>query len=76
MPAVVEKVWGYEFGVDGVVRYAKACEIADISIDTLESYIADGVIRAGIHKGGQHRKGHRTVCLRSLREYIRSTERK
>lgn len=67
------KNWGYEFGVDGVLQYAKAAELLDVSIDTIERYAAAGHIRTGTHKG-RDRRGHRVICRRSLTLYLKSIE--
>ncbi len=74
MPAtlsLMEKTWGYTYGVDGVVRTEAARQmLGGIHAQTLRAIAKRGAIRKG--KDPDSRVS--TYCVRSLREYLARTE--
>jgi hypothetical protein len=74
MPRKTAKEWGYDFGCEGLKKYATVMAEWDISEDTIDRMAARGQIRVGVLPG-HIRKGPKMVCARSLRECRELCER-
>lgn len=60
--------WGYRFGIDGVMSMGTACELLDVSRETVRRRAGEGRLRMG-HDGGRVK-----ICRRSLLDYIKQLE--
>jgi excisionase family DNA binding protein len=65
-----DEMFGYTFGVDGVMKMSAACEFLDVSRATIDRLAESNKIRIGKIGNGQVR-----ICRRSINDYVRSLEK-